>query len=82
MADLQKSASSPALMNAGAAMSHVPKRATQHALFLASWEVPPACLKPGQATAGSRVAPWQKYDGMTGRGRGSVFVLHVILMLP
>eukprot|EP00434_Breviolum_minutum_P013368 symbB.v1.2.011778.t2/scaffold750.1/size323489/30 len=55
MADLQKSASSPALMNAGAAMSHVPKRATQHALFLASWEVPPACLKPGQATAGSRV---------------------------
>ena len=64
MADLQKSASSPALMNAGAAMSHVPKRATQHACFLASWEVPPACLKPGQATAGSRVAPWQKDDGM------------------
>jgi hypothetical protein len=38
MAGLQKSASSPALINAGASMSHVPKRATQHALFLASWE--------------------------------------------
>ncbi|CAL1168913.1 unnamed protein product [Cladocopium goreaui] len=55
MAGLQKSASSPALINAAASMSHVPKRATQHALFLASWEVPPACLKPGQATSGSRV---------------------------
>eukprot|EP00913_Durusdinium_trenchii_P000565 g521.t1 len=55
MAGLGRSASSGALVNAGAAqMTHVPKRATQHALFLASWEVAPPCLKPGQATAGSR----------------------------
>mmetsp|Transcript_13057 Transcript_13057/g.22657 ORF Transcript_13057/g.22657 Transcript_13057/m.22657 type:complete len:282 (-) Transcript_13057:53-898(-) len=55
MAGLQKSASSPALINAGASMLHMPKRATQHGCFLPSWEVPPVCLKPGQATSGSRV---------------------------
>lgn len=37
-----------ALQGAGAAMSHVPKRATQHGLFLPSAEVLPPSLKPGQ----------------------------------
>ncbi|CAJ1330339.1 unnamed protein product [Effrenium voratum] len=54
MAGLGKSASAGALVNAGAALSHVPKRATQHALFLASWEVPPPALKPSEASSGSR----------------------------
>lgn len=36
-------------------MSHVPKRATQHSNFLASWEVLPATLKPGQESVDRHV---------------------------
>jgi len=48
MAGMGRSQSTGALVSAGAAMSHVPKRATQHSCFLASWEVLPTQLKPGQ----------------------------------
>jgi len=29
-------------------MSHIPKRATQHGIYMPGHEVPPTCLKPGQ----------------------------------
>jgi hypothetical protein len=48
MAGLGKSASTGSLVTAGAAMSHIPKRAQQHGVFLPAWEVLPTQLKPGQ----------------------------------
>lgn len=55
MAGMGRSASAGALVSAGAAMSHVPKRATQHACYLASWEMPRPTLKPGQVSASRAV---------------------------
>jgi len=45
-----KSSSTPTLRAAGAGMllSHIPKRATQHGIFLPGFEVPPTQLKCGQ----------------------------------
>lgn len=51
MSQLGRSASSGSLSQAGSqflAMSHVPKRATQHSVFLPGYEVPPCQLKCGQ----------------------------------
>eukprot|EP00933_Yihiella_yeosuensis_P007671 TRINITY_DN112815_c0_g1_i1.p1 TRINITY_DN112815_c0_g1~~TRINITY_DN112815_c0_g1_i1.p1 ORF type:complete len:285 (+),score=35.74 TRINITY_DN112815_c0_g1_i1:103-957(+) len=54
MASIQKSASTGSLANAGAHTlgygAHIPKRATQHGVFLSSWEVLPTTLKPTQKT--------------------------------
>lgn len=50
-ANMEKSASSGSLMQAGSqflAMPHVPKRATQHSVFLPAYEVLPPQLKCGQ----------------------------------
>ncbi|CAE8688857.1 unnamed protein product [Polarella glacialis] len=55
MAGMGKSASAGSLVNAGATMSHVPKRASQHGVHLPSWEVLPTSLKPGQASLESHV---------------------------
>jgi len=51
MAGLGRSSSNPALVAAGASalkMSHIPKRSTQHGIYMPAWEVPPTQLKPGQ----------------------------------
>jgi len=45
---MDRAVSSSSLRVAGVEMSHVPKRATQHGVFLASSERPPTSLKPGQ----------------------------------
>jgi len=45
---MTKSASTSSLRVAGVEMSHIPRRATQHGIFLSSCEVPPTQLKPGQ----------------------------------
>lgn len=45
---LGKSASTGSLRIAGAELSHIPKRAAQHGIFLSSIEVTPISLKPGQ----------------------------------
>lgn len=51
MASMGRSDSAPALMSAGSAlMTHVPKRVTQHGIFMPGFEVPPTQLKPGQAS--------------------------------
>jgi len=46
------SASAPSLRAAGASLahSHVPRRATQHGIFLSSCQILPTDLKPGQRT--------------------------------
>jgi len=49
---MNKSASSPALLAAGSEVTtHIPKRATQHGIFLPAYEVTPVDLKPGQKSA-------------------------------
>lgn len=47
-----RSSSTPALRSAGksALLSHIPKRATQHGIFLPGYEVLPTQLKPGQSS--------------------------------
>jgi len=50
MAGLGKSGSASAIATAGAMLSHIPKRATQHGIYMPSHEVPPTSLKPGQAS--------------------------------
>lgn len=48
---MQKSASTGSLVAAGVqTLSHIPKRAVQHACYLPSWEVAPTDLKPGQTS--------------------------------
>merc|ERR1719222_1244963 len=48
MATRANSASSSSLRGAGVEMSHVPKRATQHSVYLPGYEAALTCLKPGQ----------------------------------
>lgn len=48
MAALGRSGSSGSLRFVGEQVSHIPKRATQHGVFLSTCEVPPTTLKPGQ----------------------------------
>jgi len=45
---MSMSGSNSALRSAGVAMAHVPRRATQHGIYLSTSEVPPTSLKPGQ----------------------------------
>jgi hypothetical protein len=48
MATMAKSSSSSSLRVAGVEMSHIPKRATQHSVYLPGYELQLTCLKPGQ----------------------------------
>jgi len=45
---MERSSSSASLRVAGVEMSHMPKRATQHGVYLSTQEVMPTSLKPGQ----------------------------------
>lgn len=47
---MERSASCGSLRIAGVEMSHIPKRATQHGIYLSGKEVPPSALKPGQTS--------------------------------
>lgn len=47
---MERSSSDSALVSAGVKMSHVPRRATQHSVFLPGYEILPSDLKVGQAS--------------------------------